>query len=137
MTDQVRYATKNVYADVEEEGGTIRRLVATEGQPIPVAYAELVDDDDTTTTPPGVLDPALARSTSARRETTPTVADAERAKGSTEDYSKITDRAELEAEIERRREAGATIEVTGTGKDGAIKIGDLRAALVADDEAKK
>ena len=66
MTErQVRYATKDVYAEVEEEGGKINRLVAKAGQVVPIAYEEYVDDADTTTdvTEANEID----RSTTARR----------------------------------------------------------------------
>lgn len=36
---------------------------------------------------------------------------------------------ELEAELERRQEAGESIEVEGTGKDGAVLKADLVKAL--------
>lgn len=45
----VRYAKQDVYADVEEEGGTISRLVAVKGKAVPAVYADLVADADTTT----------------------------------------------------------------------------------------
>lgn len=45
MTERL-IAKKNVYADVPEDGGTVRRLVAAEGQPVPAAFADLVDAAD-------------------------------------------------------------------------------------------
>jgi hypothetical protein len=42
-------AKKDIYAEVEEEGGKIPRLVAAKGQPVPAGYADLVDDADVTT----------------------------------------------------------------------------------------
>jgi hypothetical protein len=65
------YAKKDVYADVEEEGGTINRLVAVAGQPIPAAYDHLVADGDKSQTPPEVdaaaADPALGYGPSTTR----------------------------------------------------------------------
>lgn len=46
-----RYATENVVAEVEEEGGTVTRQVAVAGQPVPEAYAHLVPDSKTTAAP--------------------------------------------------------------------------------------
>lgn len=43
--------------------------------------------------------------------------------------------AELEAEVARRIEAGADIQVDGSGKDGKVLKKDLVAALEADDDA--
>ena len=65
MTDTVRYAKKDIYAQVDEEGGKINRLIATAGDPISPAYAQYVDDKDTTTDTAVASD--IARSTSARR----------------------------------------------------------------------
>ncbi|MDQ3933422.1 MAG: hypothetical protein M3340_02190 [Actinomycetota bacterium] len=62
-----RYAKKDIYAEVEEEGGKINRLVAAAGQPIPAAYAEYVDDADTTTDVDTAHDAVPGRTTSARR----------------------------------------------------------------------
>lgn len=73
MTDQVRYAKKDVYADVENEFGTpVKTKVAVEGQPVPRAYAALVDDKDTTTEIPktrvsNLVGVGETRSTSDRR----------------------------------------------------------------------
>jgi hypothetical protein len=98
----MRYAKKNIYADVEEEGGTINRLVAVEGQPIPAAYAHLVDDKDTTDSPPSPVDRNLSRGTSTRRAVTPTVADSELAR---------EEREAAEAKPRRRSSAKADAEV--------------------------
>lgn len=45
-------------------------------------------------------------------------------------------RAELDAELAKRIEAGKTIEVTGTGQGGNVVAADIAAALKADDEAQ-
>jgi hypothetical protein len=43
--DRTRVAAEDVYADVDEGLGTVvRRKVAAEGQPVPAAFDELVDD---------------------------------------------------------------------------------------------
>lgn len=42
---------------------------------------------------------------------------------------------DLEAEVEARRGEGRTIDVKGTGKDGAVVKADLVGALEADDKA--
>lgn len=42
-------AKKNIYAEVEEDGGKVNRLVAAAGQPVPAGYRDLVKDGDVTT----------------------------------------------------------------------------------------
>jgi hypothetical protein len=64
---QVRYAKKDIYAEVPEEGGNINRLIAAQGQPIPPAYVDLVDEADTTTDVNVAHDIARGRTSSARR----------------------------------------------------------------------
>lgn len=44
----VRYAKQDIYADVAEEGGQVRRLVAVKGEPVPDHYGDLVSDSDVT-----------------------------------------------------------------------------------------
>jgi hypothetical protein len=67
MPEKVRYATEDVYAEVQEEGGPIRRLVAVAGQPVPVAYADYVEDKHTTTDVDEAHDAVARRATSVRR----------------------------------------------------------------------
>lgn len=45
-------------------------------------------------------------------------------------------RADLDAELAKRIEAGRTIDVTGTGQNGNVVAADIAAALKADDEAQ-
>jgi hypothetical protein len=52
----------------------------------------------------------------------------------TSGYDKAT-QAELDAEIDARRAEGREIEVTGTGRDGAVVNADRASALEADDKA--
>lgn len=69
---ETRYAKKDIYAEVEEEGGKINRLVAAAGQPVPPGYADLVDKSDTQEKPLDGSELAAAtldRSTSVRKET--------------------------------------------------------------------
>lgn len=61
----MRYATKDITADVEEEGGVITRQVAVAGQPVSPAFNQYVDDKDTTTDPEQAAQ--AVRSSSARR----------------------------------------------------------------------
>lgn len=63
----VRYATEDIYADIEEEGGVVNRLVAVKGQPVPAAYARYVPDKKTTTDIDKAHALAQSRSTSGRR----------------------------------------------------------------------
>lgn len=67
MEDPIRYAKKDIYAEVEEEGGPVNRLVATKGDPVSAAFAAYVKDEDTTTDPTEAREYALGRSTSARK----------------------------------------------------------------------
>jgi hypothetical protein len=83
-----KYATENVYAEVEEEGGKVNRLVAVKGQPVPRAFEHLVDDSKTTDKPPAPL--GLDRSTAARRLNTPTVAQAEERRAKRKDSDEQT-----------------------------------------------
>lgn len=53
----------------------------------------------------------------------------------TSGYDKAN-QAELDAEIEARRAEGRTIEVTGTGRDGAVVNADRVTALENDDKAR-
>lgn len=46
---EVRIAKKDVIAEVDEGGVKVTRKVAIEGQPVPAAYADLVDDKDVDT----------------------------------------------------------------------------------------
>jgi hypothetical protein len=62
-----RYAKKDIYAEVPEEGGNINRLIAAAGQPIPPAYADLVDTADTTTSVDEAHAAVAGRTSSARR----------------------------------------------------------------------
>ena len=69
---ETRYAKKDIYADVPEEGGNIRRLVAAKGQPVPPGFVDLVDKSDTQEAPlteSDLIAGDLARATSARKET--------------------------------------------------------------------
>lgn len=66
-----RYAKDNIYADVQEEGGTIRRLVAVKGKPVPAPYADYVDDADTTTDVDEAHELALERHVEPVTETAP------------------------------------------------------------------
>jgi hypothetical protein len=75
-----RYAVRDLYA-VDDRG--VRRLVATEGSPVPVRFEQLVDRADTTTEPPAA--PAGLPVGSAEGT----------------DYSKLT-KAELQEQLEQR-----------------------------------
>jgi len=69
LTDKVRIAKKDLYADVDNgEGQKIRQLVAREGDEISPALAHLVDDADTTSEMPKTRSLLAGRGTSARRE---------------------------------------------------------------------
>lgn len=106
---ETRYAKRDVYAEVDEEGGKINRLVAAAGQPVPPGFADYVDDSDTTTTPPGVAAPTADRSAAARRAK-PSVNDAE---GTVDHEDARADAGirgladDAEAETKRRRAARA------------------------------
>jgi hypothetical protein len=84
--NDVRYATENVVAEVDEEGGKVTRQVAVAGQPVPAAYDHLVPDSKTTKTP----NESSPVATGAQRVRRPAgAADPDRSYGTTAEESGI------------------------------------------------
>lgn len=130
MTErQVRYATKDVYAEVEEEGGKINRLVAKAGQVVPVAYEDYVDDADTTTDASEAN--AIVRSTSARRARI----GEEREERSHEEFREIAQSAGI-PESERVAESADDLPIEDYDELSVEEIVDALEALPPDQVAR-
>lgn len=112
----------------------IRRIVR-QGDPIPPGFT-LLDEDGEPVAATSAAEPDTSGQT-APSAAEPTGDGTEPQPVPEQPQQAYADRTveELTAEVERRRAAGREIEVTGSGRRGAVKEGDLVAALEADDAA--
>lgn len=118
------------------DGAGIRRIVR-QGDPVPQGFTLLDEDGPATTDAAGDVDPQGQQAPSAQQPEGEQQQEGEGEGEGEQAQPEYADRTvqELDAEVGRRREAGRTIDVTGSGKRGAVVQGDLVAALEADDAA--